>query len=117
MDFLGIKIRAVPKGKKYAVKSHMTDKAKSRTKQKFSESMKRILTHNDQKSLDKNISLYNSLICGLHNYYKMATHVSADFSEIGYPVAGMLGSANQNNRRCSVEKTGEIGSRFIAENY
>ena len=117
MDFLGIKIRAVPKGKKYAVKSHMTDKAKTRTKQKVSESMKRILTHNDQKSLDKNISLYNSLICGLHNYYKMATHFSADFSEIGYPIAGMLGSANQNNRRCSVEKSGEIRSRFIAENY
>ena len=117
MEFLGLKIRAVPKGKKYAVKSHMTDKAKNRAKKKVAESTKRILNHNDQKSLDKNISLHNSLISGLHNYYKMATHVSADFAEIGYPIQKMLSGANHNSRRCQVEKSGEIRSRFIADNY
>lgn len=117
MEFLGLKIRAVPKDKKFAVKSHMTDKAKNRAKKKVAESTKRILNHNDQKSLDKNISLHNSLICGLHNYYKMATHVSADFAEIGYPIQKMLSGANHNSRQCSVEKSGEIRSRFIADNY
>ena len=117
MEFLGLKIRAVPKGKKFAVKSYMTDKAKTRVKKKVAESTKRILNHNDQKSLDKNISLHNSLISGLHNYYKMATHVSADFAEIGYPIQKMLSGANHNNRRCTVEKSGEIRSRFIADNY
>ena len=117
MEFLGLKIRAVPKGKKYAVKSHMTDKAKNRAKKKVAESTKRILNHNDQKSLDKNISLHNSLISGLHNYYKMATHVSADFAEIGYSIQKMLSGANHNSRRCQVEKSGEIRSRFIADNY
>ena len=117
MEFLGLKIRAVPKDKKFAVKSHMTDKAKNRAKKKVAESTKRILNHNDQKSLDKNISLHNSIICGLHNYYKMATHVSADFAEIGYPIQKMLSGANHNSRQCSVEKSGEIRSRFIADNY
>ena len=117
MEFLGLKIRAVPKGKKFTVKSHMTNKAKNRAKKKVAESTKRILNHNDQKSLDKNISLHNSLICGLHNYYKMATHVSADFAEIGYPIQKMLSGANHNSRQCSVEKSGEIRSRFIADNY
>jgi len=117
MEFLGLKIRAVAKGKKIAVKSHMTDKAKTRAKKKVAESTKRILSHNDQKSLDKNISLHNSLISGLHNYYKMATHVSADFAEIGYPIQKMLSGANHNSRRCPVEKSGEIRSRFIADNY
>ncbi len=117
MEFLGLKIRAVPKGKKFAVKSHMTDKAKTRAKKKVAESTKRILSHNDQKSLDKNISLHNSLISGLHNYYKMAAHVSADFAEIGYSIQKMLSGANHNSRRCPVEKSGEIRSRFIADNY
>jgi len=117
MEFLGLKIRAVPKGQKYAVKSYMSDKAKSRTKKKVAESTKRMLNHNDQKSPDKNISLYNSLISGLHNYYKMATHVSVDFAEIGCPIQKMLSGANHNGRRCSVEKTGEIRSRFIADKY
>lgn len=117
MEFLGLKIRAVPKGKKFTVRSHMTNKAKTRAKKKVAESTKRILNHNDQKLLDKNISLHNSLICGLHNYYKMATHVSADFAEIGYPIQKMLSGANHNSRQCSVEKSGEIHSRFIADNY
>ena len=117
MDFLGIKIRAVPKGKKYAVKSHMTDKAKAKAKEKVSESARRMLGQNDRKSLDKNICLYNSLICGLHNYYKMATHVSADFAEIGFPIQKMLNGANRNPKGVSVERSGEITSVFIAENY
>lgn len=117
MEFLGLKIRAVIKGSKYAVKSHVRDKAKETAKKKTAESVKRILNHNDQKSIDKNISLYNSLVSGLHNYYKMATHVSVDFAEIAYPINKMLSGANHNNRRCSVEKTGEIRSLYILEKY
>ena len=117
MDFLGLKIRAVPKCNKFAVRSHMTDKAKERTKKKATEAIKKILKHNEQKSIDKNISLYNSLVCGLHNYYKMATHVSADFSEIAYPIGKMLNGANHNSKGFSVEKSGEIRSTFILKNY
>ena len=117
MDFLGLKIRAVPKCNKFAVRSHMTDKAKERTKKKATEAIKKILKHNEQKSIDKNISLYNSLVCGLHNYYKMATHVSADFAEIAYPIGKMLNGANHNSKGFSVEKSGEIRSTFILKNY
>ena len=46
MEFLGIKIRAVSKSGKYAVRSHMTDKAKEKAKKKAAESIKRILNHN-----------------------------------------------------------------------
>ena len=35
-----------------------------------------------QSEIDKNISLYNSMVMGMHNYYCMATMVSADFAEI-----------------------------------
>jgi len=117
MVFLGLKIRALNKGQKFAVKSHMSDKAMKNAKGKTAYSIKRILNHNDQKSIDKNISLYNSLVCGLHNYYKMATHVSADFAEIGYPITKRLRASNHNNRHCDVERSGEIRSRFIGENY
>ncbi len=57
------------------------------------------------------------MVSGLHNYYQMATHVSADFAKIAYPINKMLSGANQNNRRCSVEKTGEIRSLYILEKY
>jgi len=86
-------------------------------KSKVKDSVKKIFDHSDQKSINKNVSLYNSLVSGLHNYYKMATHVSADFAIIGYPVQLRLNGANHNHRKCSVEKQGEIVSNFIAEKY
>lgn len=116
MDFLGLKIRAVPKGDTHTVKSHISDKAMRNTKQKVKDGITKILDNNDTKSINKNVSLYNSLVCGLHNYYKMATHVSADFAIIGYPVQTRLNGANHNNKGCSVEKHGET-TMFIDQKY
>jgi hypothetical protein len=47
----------------------------------------------------------------------MATHVSKDFSIIGYPVQKRLSGINHNSKGCSVERHGEITSKFIEENY
>jgi len=116
MDFLGLKIRAVPKGDTHTVKSHMSDKAMRNAKQKVKDGIMKILDNNDTKSINRNVSLYNSLVCGLHNYYKMATHVSADFAIIGYPVQKRLNGANHNNKGCSVEKHGET-TMFIDQKY
>jgi len=117
MDFLGLKIRAVPKGKTHAVRSHISDKAMCNAKNKTKDGIRKIFNHSDQKSINKNVSLYNSLVSGLHNYYKMATHVSADFAIISYPVQVRLSGANHNARKCSVQKQGDMTSKFIAEKY
>ena len=116
MDFLGLKIRAVPKGDTHTVKSHMSDKAMRNAKQKVKDGICKVLDNNDTKSINKNVSLYNSLVCGLHNYYQMATHVSADFAVIGYPVQKRLNGVNHNNKGCSVEKHGET-TMFIDQKY
>jgi group II intron reverse transcriptase/maturase len=117
MEFLGLKICATPKGETHTVKSHISDKAMRNAKGKIKDGIKKILDHNDEKSINKNVSLYNSLVSGLHNYYKMATLVSADFAVIGYPVSIRLNGANHNNRSRSVKKQGEMTSKFIAEKY
>ena len=117
MDFLGIKIKAIPKNNAYVVKSHMSDKAYKNAMSKAKESIKIILNHNEQSEINKNICYYNSLIAGLHNYYKMATHVSKDFSKIGQPIFARITSANHNNKGCTIKKTGDITSSFIAEKY
>jgi HNH endonuclease. len=117
MEFLGLKIRAVPKRNTYAVKSFMSDKAYDNAHAKVKECIKKVLSLNDQKSINKNVGYYNSLVVGLHNYYKMATHVSKDFSNIGRPVRIRLYAINHNNKGCTVVKTGDISSSFIAEKY
>jgi group II intron reverse transcriptase/maturase len=116
MEFLGLKICTIPKGNKYVVKSHISDKAMYNAKKKVKDGIKNVLDKNDIKSINKNTSQYNSLVCGLHNYYKMATHVSKDFATIGYPVQKRLNGINHNNRGCSVTKQG-ITTMFIDEKY
>lgn len=88
-EFLGFKIKAVKKGKKsngktkYVVKSHISDKAKEKIKQRA------VSAVNELKKVDakgNTILRYNALVMGWHNYYQYATHVSRDFSEIAFLV-------------------------------
>ena len=117
MEFLGLKIKASPKRNTCAVKSFMSDKAYANAHTKIKKSIQKVLSLNDKKSIYQNVGYYNSLVVGLHNYYKMATHVSKDFSNLGRPVRIRLYAINHNNKGCTVSKTGEISSSFISEKY
>ena len=94
-EFLGFKMKVVRKGKKangqakYAVRSHMSDKAKARIKKKAVEAM-RDIKHLSSEKQRTTIVCYNSLVMGWHNYYRFATHVSRDFSEIAFLVKNSM---------------------------
>ena len=91
-EFLGLKMKVVPKGiksngqKKYAVRSHMSDKAKKRCKEKATSAVKELKHLPNAKEARNSIMRYNSLIIGWHNYYRFATHISKDFREIAFLV-------------------------------
>lgn len=93
--FLGFKMKVVPKGKKangktkYAVKSHMSDKSKERIRQKAREAMKDIRSESADIQR-KTIVRYNSYVMGWHNYFRFATHVSRDFSDIAFSVKCLM---------------------------
>jgi len=67
--------------------------------------------------LDKNISLYNSAVMGMHNYYCMATMVSADFAAIQYRAMGKANAVNHNRRCIPLEREGTTCSKVIMERY
>lgn len=117
MDFLGIKMKAVQKGSKWIVESHMTDKALAKAKEKVKEACKDLLNQNNQRQINANISRYNSIVAGLHNYYSMATMVSEDFRAIGCPVNNRMNGINHNCKGVTVKRTGEIRSKFIQQKY
>lgn len=106
-EFLGFKMKVVRKGKKangqakYAVRSHMSDKSKARIKRQAVEAMKDIkhLSSDEQR---KTIVRYNSLVMGWHNYYRFATHVSRDFSEIAFLVKGSMKGKLENQLKKSI---------------
>ena len=115
--FLGIKFKVVPKGDKWIIRSHIADKSKDKVINKLRTVWKDIKNPSKQSEINKNISLYNSMVMGMHNYYCMATMVSADFAEIAYKVNGKSNGMNHNNRCFPITKTGEITSKFIQQKY
>lgn len=115
--FLGIKFKVVPKGSKWIIRSHMADKSKAKVIKKLSDVWKDIKNPSKQSEIDRNISLYNAMVMGMHNYYCMATMVSADFAEIAFKVTGKSNGMNHNNRCFPIEREGEINSKFIMEKY
>lgn len=79
-DFLGIRMKVVPKGKKHVVKSRMTTKAMKKAERNIIERAIKIKKATNQV----NIANYNSVILGIQNYYDMATHITKDLSILEY---------------------------------
>lgn len=83
-EFLGIKFKVDMKSQKKTIVSHICDKAKSVIKEKLINQIK-CIQHN-KSNLSQEIFLLNSMIRGMHNYYRMATRVGKDFTDIAYEV-------------------------------
>lgn len=77
-EFLGFKIKIHSKGKKYVVKSHISDKQLKNKRQKLVEQAKQIAAPPTGSTEQYEIWLYNSMVMGLQNYYRIATNVNID---------------------------------------
>lgn len=115
--FLGIKFKVIPKGKKWIVRSHMSDKAKEKAVVKVRNAWRDIKDPKQQRMRNQNITRFNSIVMGLHNYFKMATMVSADFAEIKFRALGNWEKVNNNDRFPTLETTGPIVSATMMERY
>lgn len=115
--FLGIKFKVVPKGNKWVITSHIADKSKQKVTETLRFRWKEIINPQNQSKINENISLFNSTVAGMHNYYSMATMVSEDFAEIAYKVNGKSNGLNHNIRGCHISKSGPLNSKFIIEKY
>jgi group II intron reverse transcriptase/maturase len=91
-EFLGFKIKMKIKKKRFVMKSHISDKSKSRIKREIKERVDDIRKH---PTLN-NCKRYNSAILGMHSYYKLASNVNLDFAEINFSVRKHL--FNQTNK-------------------
>ncbi len=83
-EFLGFKIKAIAKKKKFVAKTNISDKAKKKAVQKLREQIKK-LEHGQNE-----VSKLNAMIVGIQNYYQYATHVQLDFRQIGFSVRRTL---------------------------
>mgnify|MGYP000002415222 FL=1 len=112
-EFLGFKLKAVRKGGKFVVRSHMSDKAVKRETEKLKEQIKAIEFRKNIEDEIKQIYQYNAIVFGIHNYYRYATNVNLDCMAIQFQINTVL--YNRLNGR--LEKHGSVSRKYIAEHY
>jgi group II intron reverse transcriptase/maturase len=115
-EFLGFKLK-VKKGKegKYTNRSHVRDKAKQKIKEKILERIKAMKKNPNNQEANR----FNATVIGLQNYYKIATMISKDFSEIAHQVNQSLKSRTQTKRGRPKSATYEryYGNYHFKERY
>lgn len=110
-EFLGFNISVVEKNKQLVINSRMTQKAKDKAIENIRNRIKKM----QKEPTASNANLYNSTILGLHNYYKIATNVSGDFSEIDFYVRKSL--ENRLKGRLTNRGEPDLTYRRIYGNY
>ncbi|NRG43204.1 group II intron reverse transcriptase/maturase [Bacillus sp. CRN 9] len=79
-QFLGFTIGSFPKKKKHLASSKMNKKKMDNIKK----SAVQLILKLSNEPNTKNAMRYNSFVLGLHNYFKIGSHIYMDFARIGY---------------------------------
>lgn len=84
MEFLGFSIRVHKKKKnsKYVVESHISQKALKSKGEKLANQVKVFCKYKDSDKGAKEVVIYNSMVLGIQNYYRIATNVANDLNRI-----------------------------------
>ena len=97
-EFLGIKFKLIPKGKKWVIKSHMTGKAIATQQKKLKEAMLKLCkAHSTKGDQHKDVISYNEKVVGMHQYYSMATMICEDVHKLFPPLYATLKHASTLN--------------------
>ena len=105
-EFLGFKIKVHKKKNRYVVMSHMCDKAFQKQRQKLVNQAKNIAKPRDYYREEGEIRVYNSMVMGLHNYYRIATNINVDCSRLNRAVMIVLTNRLRTQSCNRLRKTG-----------
>jgi len=116
-DFLGFKIKLHLKKKKYVVKSHIADKNLSHKRQKLVEQAKNVAKPRKGYEEFGEIRLYNSMVAGIHNYYRHATHISMDCSKLAWAIMRVFTNRLRAQEGCRLKREGRELTDFERKRY
>ena len=88
-EFLGFKIKIHPKGNKHTVTSHISDKQLVAKRKALVEQVKRIRKPRPKRRSEE-IFLYNKMVMGMQNYYRLATNINLDASKLNRAVMTVI---------------------------
>ncbi len=105
--FLGFKIKLRRKGNKWVIRSHVDDRKLAKMEAKLVEQAKRIARPRDKGGLSRETALYNSMVMGEQNYYRIASEISIDMASINHRVMNVLDARMGGHSRAGrLRKTG-----------
>lgn len=116
-EFLGFRMKLMRKRKGKVIKSRMSEKSIEKVKRNIKEKIKILKEENTSISANK----YNATILGVHNYYKVATHINKDFNRINHQISKNLFNQTKNTRtkiskypNSFIKYYGSYNGKFIA---
>ena len=113
-EFLGFKFKVIPKGNKWTIESHMCDKAIKRTKEKLKEALEVIKKTEGSANTMRAINNYNSIVYGVHQYFRIATMISEDVGNISYEIQHKCKSWKLKRR---TKREGSKIPQYIKDDY
>lgn len=112
-EFLGFKMKVIPKGNNWVVKSCMSNKSKERVIKELKHLIIKIEKVKHKKDEYKYVNLYNSAVWGIHNYYQYATDINEDCNNISYVINNIL----KIRLRDRLSKYGKIENGYIKRRH
>lgn len=112
-EFLGFKIKAVKKGTKYVVKSHMKEKSVKNAKEKLKKQIKKIQRPKIKNQSICEIERYNQMVEGIQNYYRFATDIAIDCRDIQRTISTLM----QSRLKYRIKRQGKIYNSHIKSQY
>ncbi|MDA1980372.1 group II intron reverse transcriptase/maturase [Bacillus cereus] len=103
-EFLGFKIKAVKKGTGYVAHLHMSDTAFKTAQEKIKDAIEDIRNKTDAQT----VARYNSRILGMQQYYKIASHINNDMTELSYIMSKRI----RNRLKSVMSKSGSISKTY-----
>lgn len=116
--FLGFELRVMKKGKsrnggtKYVMISDISEKARKTIQSNLTDQIKAIQrASTSQRGLDE-VLRYNSMVVGIHNYYKIATNINDNLQRISLGLLRkMYNRLNRNNQNDNFSRIGQYNGK------
>lgn len=116
-EFLGFKIKVHPKAGKQVVTSHICDKRLQAEREKLIGQAKQMVCPRYGKTELDEIRIYNSMVMGIQEYYKIATAVNLDCRFLNQAVMTVLTSRLKTQTGNRLVKTGRKLTKVEKERY
>ena len=116
-EFLGFKIMVYRKGEKYVVKSHICDKKLQLEESKLVEQAKRIAKPVHGRTQPDEIGLFDEMVLGIQNYYRIATCINLDCRKIHRRVMTVLTNRLNTESGCQLAREGGAMTDSEKEHY